>query len=140
MRKPFFLVFLVAVLFQGVFPVRASTFLAEVTPQNIESGTFRLTALAGRDHTVEFLIRRDVRNISLPNRGGYLSNPAADGNTLGKRVKQEQHGKTYTYRFSVPEEKVSGSVFTLWGYGAAAGEPGVTYQFRLGQFWKPGRE
>ena len=140
MMKRFFLALLGAGLFLGVVPARAATSLAEVTPQNIGSGTFRLTSKAGRDHTVEFVIRRDIRGISLPDRAGYLSNPAVDGNTLGQRLKPELHGKTQTYRFSVPEEKVSGSVFTLWGYGVAAGEPGVTYEFRLGQFWKPHKE
>jgi hypothetical protein len=86
---------------------------------------------------VEFVIRRDIHTISLPERAGYLSNPAVDGNALGRRVKPEPQGKTQTYRFSVPEGQVAGSVFTLWGYGAAAGEPGVTYQFRLVQFRKP---
>lgn len=139
MRR-FFLGLLGTVLFLGVVQVRAATSLAEVTPQNIESGTFRLTSRAGRDHTVEFVLRRDIRTISLPERSGYLSNPAVDGNSIGRRVKQEPQGKTQTYRFSVPEEKVAGTVFTLWGYGAAAGEPGVTYQFRLDQFWKPRKE
>lgn len=138
--KRFFLGLLGTGLLLGVLPVRAATSLAEVTPQNIEGGTFRLTSRAGRDHTVEFVIRRDIHTVSLPDRAGYLSNPAVDGNTLGKRVKQEQRGKMQTYRFSVPEEKVAGSVFTLWGYGTAAGEPGVTYQFRLDQFWKPRKE
>ena len=129
-----------ASLFLGVASAQAATSLAEVTPQNIESGTFRLTSRVRRDHTVEFVIRRDIRSISLPERAAYLSNPEAEGNTLGKRVKPEQGGKTQTYRFSVPEEKVAGSVFTLWGYGTAAGEPGVSYQFRLAQFWKPRKE
>jgi len=127
-------------LLLGVIPVRATTSLAEVTPQNIESGTFRLTSKAGRDRTVEFVIRRDIQNVSLPERSAYLSNPTVDGNTLGIRVKPEQQGKTQTYRFSVPEEKVAGSIFTLWGYGAAAGEPNVTYRFRLDQFRKPRKE
>jgi hypothetical protein len=129
-----------ASIFLGVAPARATTSLAEVTPQNIESGTFRLTSKAGRDHTVEFVIRRDIHTISLPERAGFVSNPATDGNTLGKRVKPEQQGKTQTYRFSVPDDKVAGTIFTLWGYGAAAGEPNVTYQFRLDQFWKPRKE
>ena len=124
-------------LLLGAVPARALTALAPVTPQNIESGTFRLTSKAKPDHTVEFVIRRDIRRVELPERSGYLSNPAVDGNTLGKRLKPELRDKTQTYRFSVPEEKVAGSTFTLWGYGAAAGEPGVTYQFRLEQFWKP---
>lgn len=135
MRR-FFLGLLGAGLLLGAVPVAAVTKLAPVTPANIKSGTFRLTAKAGRDHTVEFVIRRDIRNVELPERGGYLSNSAVDGNGLGKRLKPEVQGKTQTYRFSVPEDKVAGSVFTLWGYGAAAGEPGVTYQFRLEQFWK----
>jgi hypothetical protein len=140
MMRRFFLGLLGTSLFLGVVPIRASTSLAEVTPQNIESGTFRLTSKAGRDHTVEFVIRRDIHTISLPERAGYLSNPVVDGNTLGKRVKPESQGKTQTYRFSIPEEQVAGSVFTLWGYGTAAGEPGVTYQFRLDQFRKPRKE
>ncbi|MCC2669753.1 MAG: hypothetical protein K0Q72_2224 [Armatimonadetes bacterium] len=138
--KRFFLGLLGASLFLGVVPAQALTSLAEVTPQNIESGTFRLTSKAGRNHTVEFVIRRDIRKIELPKRAGYLSNPAVDGNTLGKRVKLEQEGMTQTFRFSIPEEKVAGSVFTLWGYGAAAGEPNVTYQFHLDQFRKPRKD
>ena len=129
-----------ASLFLAVTPARAATSLAEVTPQNIESGTFRLTSRVKRDHSVEFVLRRDIRSISLPERAAYLSNPTVDGNTLGKRVKPEQQGKSQTYRFAVPEEKVAGSVFMLRGYGAAAGEPGVSYQFRLEQFWKPRKE
>ena len=134
MRR-FFLGLAGAGLLLGAVPVRALTKLARVTPANIESGTFRVTSKAGRDHNVEFVIRRDIRNVEMPERGGYLSN-SVDGNGLGKRLKPETQGKTQTYRFSVPEEKVAGSVFTLWGYGAAAGEPGVTFQFRLEQFWK----
>lgn len=140
MTQRFFLGLLGASLMLGAAPVRALTSLAEVTPQNIKSGTFRLAAKSGRDHTVEFVIRRDTHNVELPDRSAYLSNPAIDGNTIGRRVKREEHGKTQTYRFSVPEDKVAGSLFTLWGYGAAAGEPGVTYQFRLDQFWKPRKE
>jgi hypothetical protein len=138
--KRFFLGLLGTGVFLGVVPARALTSLAPVTPQNIQSGTFRLTSRAGRDDTVEFVIRRDIHNISLPDRAGYLSNSAVDGSALGKRVQPAQRGKIQTYRFSIPAEKVAGSVFTLWGYGAAAGEPGVTYQFRLDQFWKPRKE
>ena len=116
--------------------VWAATSLSEVTPQNIQKGTFRLTYKAAPNNTVEFVIRRDVRNISLPDRPGYVSNPKVDEPSLGRQVKREQHGSVQTFRFSVPSEQVPSSVFTLWGGGAAAGEAGVTYQFRLGEFWK----
>jgi hypothetical protein len=140
MLKRILLGVLGAALVAGLVPARAATSLAAVTPQNIETGTFRLTSKAGRNHTVEFVVRRDIRRVELPDRSAYLANPATDGNTLGRRVKPELQGKTLTYRFSVADDKVPGSVFTLWGYGAAAGEPGVTYQFRLEQFWKPRKE
>ena len=116
----------------------ALTVLEVVTPKNINGGTFRLTARAAHHHRVEFVIRRDVRKVTDPGRSGYLSHPATDGNRLGTPLKLEEHDKTFTFRFSVPEDQVPGSVFTLWGYGE--GGEGVTFEFHLGQFWKPGKE
>ena len=116
----------------------ADTSLMYVTPQNIQDGTFRLKSKASRNHTVEFVIRRDVRNIDGPGRSAYLSDPTVDGKGLGTQVKLEERGKIWTFRFSVPVEKVTSSVFTLWG-GGLVGE-GVTYRFELGQFWKPNKD
>ena len=123
----------------GCVSAQAATSLAEVTPKNIHDGTFRLTCKSARNHTVEFVIHRDIQNVTMPDRAGYVST-SIDGNRIGTRVKREQHGKTQVYRFSLPEIQVAGSHFTLWGYGAAAGEPGVTYQFHLDSFWKPEKD
>ena len=122
-------------LLMGCAAAWADTVLMYVTPQNIKSGTFRLRSKAKRNNTVEFVIRRDVSGISGPSRGAYLSNPTMDGKAIGTPVKLEQDGKLWTFRFSVPADRVADSVFTLWG-GGQAGE-GVTYRFRLGQFRKP---
>ena len=122
-------------LLLGCATAWADTALMFVTPQNIKRGTFRLTSRASRNHMVEFVIRRDVQNVDGPGRSGYLSNPKVDEKGLGTPVKLEQHGKILTFRFSVPEEQVADSVFTLWGNGLT-GE-GVTYRFALGQFWTP---
>lgn len=113
----------------------ALTSLAKLTPQNIEKSTFRLKAREARNDTVEFVIQRDVRNISLPGRRAFLTNSETDRKSLGTPVKLQEDGKLWTFRFSVPEEKVADSVFTLWGNGQV--DEGVTYQFRLGEFWKP---
>lgn len=122
-------------LLLGSTAVWADTLLMYVTPQNIKNGTFRLTTKAGRKKTVEFVIRRDVSKIDGPGRSAYLSNPTVDGRGLGTPVKLEEDGKVLTFRFSVPADQVADSVFTLWGAGTR-GE-GVTYEFRLAQFWKP---
>ena len=128
----------VAGLLLGGAAARADTILAFVTPQNIQEGTFRLKSKAARNHTVEFVIRRDVSKIDGPGRTAYLSNPTRDEKGLGTPVKLEEDGKILTYRFSVPKRQVADSVFTLWG-GGKLGE-GVTYRFRLGEFWKPDRD
>jgi hypothetical protein len=118
--------------------VRADTALVEVTPQTIRGGTFRLTSKPGPDHTVRFVIRRDIRRVSGPGERGYLSHPAAAPKSLGTPLKLERDGHALTFRFSVPEEQLADSVFTLWGNGLV-GE-GVTYRFRLAEFWKSSRK
>jgi hypothetical protein len=126
-------------LIMGSTAAGAESALMYVTPQNIKDGTFRVTSKASRNNTVEFVIRRDIRNIREPSRKGYLSNPAVDGSTLGTPVKLEQGGKTWRFRFSVPADRVAGSVFTLWGAGMPSLGEGVTYRFRLAEFWRPGK-
>lgn len=116
----------------------AETALKFMTPQNIQDSTFRLTSKTARKNTVEFVIRRDIRNIDGPGTGGYLSNPKLDEKGLGTPVKLEQNDQTLTFRFSVPERQVADSVFTLWGHGAR-GE-GVTFRFALGEFWTSKKE
>ena len=125
-------------LLLGSTAARADTSLMYVTPQNIQDGTFRLKSKVLPNNRVEFVIRRNIRNIDGPGRSGYLSNPAVDGKGLGTPVKLEERGNTLTFRFSVPVDKVPNSVFILWGNGLF-GE-GVTYHFELGQFWKPNKE
>jgi hypothetical protein len=112
----------------------ADTALVEVTPQTLKDANFTVTSKASRNHTVEFVIRRDVRNIDGPGRRGYLSHPAVDGKGLGTPVKLEEDGTILTFRFSVPADRLAGSVFTLWGQGL--GGEGVTYRFRLADFRK----
>lgn len=120
----------------GAAAARADTALMFVTPKNIQDGTFRLTSKTAKNNTVEFEIRRDIRGIDGPGRSAYLSHTTADEKGLGTPVKLEEvKDKSLTYRFSVPEEKVAGSVFTLWGNGLF-GE-GITYRFDLAQFRKP---
>jgi hypothetical protein len=123
-------------LLLGSMAAWAETALVEVTPENIKGGTFRVTSKAARNHTVEFVIRRDVSNVSKPSQSGYLTNPEVDGKSLGAPVKLERDGKIWTFRFSVPEDKVAGSVFTLWGAGKPSLGEGVTYRFRLAEFRK----
>jgi hypothetical protein len=123
----------IAVSLVGSTAAWALTVLEPITPQNIKGSTFTLTSKAVRTETVEFLIRRNVRGIDWPSRKAYLSDPTTDPKTLGTPIKLEQDGKTFTFRFSVPAEKVEDSVFTLWG---GPGEQ-VTFRFRLGEFWKP---
>jgi hypothetical protein len=125
-------------LLLGGRPAQADTALMFVTPQNIQGSTFRLTHKAVRKNMVEFVIRRDIRNIDGPGRSGYLSNSKLDPKGLGTPVKLEEDDKTLTYRFSVPEEQVADSVFTLWG-GGARGE-GITFRFALAEFRKPKKE
>ncbi|MGV3722906.1 MAG: hypothetical protein ACO1SX_18560 [Actinomycetota bacterium] len=116
----------------------AETALKYVTPQNIQGSTFSLKSKAARNNAVEFVIRRDVSKVDGPGRSGYLANHGADPKSIGTPVKLEQNGKSLTFRFSVPADKVAESDFTLWG-GGQVGE-GVTYRFKLGEFWKPKRE
>jgi hypothetical protein len=125
-------------LLLGSTAVWAETALMYVTPQNIKGGTFRLTSKASRNNTVEFVIRRDVSKIEGPGRSAYLSNPKVDGRGLGTPVKLEEDGKVLIFPFSVPADRVADSVFTLWG-GGKVGE-GVTYRFRLAEFWKPRKD
>jgi hypothetical protein len=121
-------------LLLGGAAARADTVLVEVTPKNLKEHRFELTARPGPDRTVEFVVRRDVRGIDGPGRQGYLSD--AGSKNLGTPVKREEEpGKTLTFRFSLPEARVATTRFTLWGQGAR-GE-GVTYRFRPADFWKP---
>jgi hypothetical protein len=118
----------------------ADTTLRSVTPQNINDTAFRVTGRASRNRTVAFVIRRDVRHVSGPSRAGYLFNPAVDGKTIGRPVKLEERGNIWTFRFSIPESQVEGSVFTLWGAGKpTTPDQGVTYKFKLADFRKPER-
>jgi hypothetical protein len=113
----------------------ALTSLSIVTPKNIKGSTFTLTSKPVRNNSVQFVIRRNVRGIDGPGTTAYVTDPSMDPKRLGTPVKLEQDGKTFTFRFSVPAEKVKNSVFTLWGNGLAA--EGITFKFHLGEFWKP---
>jgi hypothetical protein len=124
-------------LLLGVGTAQAETVLSYVTPKNLKDSTFRVRSKAGKNHVVEFVIRRDVRKIDGPGRAGYLSNPAIDDKSLGRPMKLEEHDQILTFRFSVPEEQVASTRFTLWGQGLR-GE-GVTYELKLGDFWKPAK-
>ena len=123
-------------LLLGCASARADTAGVYVTPKNLKENRFQLTARAGPNRTVEFVVRRDITGIEGPGRQGYLSD--ADSKSLGTPVKlEEEAGKTLTFRFSLPEAKVATTRFTLWGQGIR-GE-GVTFQFRPADFWKPAR-
>lgn len=125
-----------ATLLLGSGGARADTALVYVTPKSIAGGDFRLTSRALRDNKVEFVIRRDVSKVAGPGRQAFLTDSRTSPKGLGALVRVKEQGHTLTYRFSVPTSKVADSIFTLWGHGAR-GE-GVTFRFRLGQFWKPG--
>jgi len=114
----------------------ADTALVHVTPQSIKGSTFRLTGKAARDNKVEFVIRRDISEVTGPGRQAFVTDSTADTKGYGTPVKVKEEGQSLTYRFSVPIDKVADSIFTLWGNGIR-GE-GVTFRFQLGQFWKPG--
>jgi hypothetical protein len=116
---------------------RADTALVYVTPQSIKGSTFTLTSKPSRDNAVQFVIKRNVRGIDGPGTAAFVSHPETKGKGLGTPVKLERDGNTFTFRFSVGEDKVKDSVFTLWGHGI--GGEGVTFDFRLGEFWKPDR-
>lgn len=118
----------------------AETALMFVTPENIKESTFRLKSRAARKDTVEFTIQRDISTIPKPSEAGYLYHPAVDGKTLGKELKVERDGKIWTFRFSLPKNQVQGSIFTLWGAGHPRFGEGVTYEFKLAQFWKPKKD
>ena len=124
-------------LLAGGARVWALTTVAFVTPQNAAEVHFKVSSKAGKSHNVDFVIRRDVRGIDGPGRSGYLSNPAVDGKSLGRPVKLEERDNTLTYRFSVPEDQVADTRFTLWGQGLR-GE-GVTFELKLRDFWKPAK-
>ncbi len=120
-------------LLLGCATARAETALVFVTPKNLKEHRFQLTARAGVKPTVEFVVRRDITGIDGPGRQGYLSD--GDSKSLGTPVKREEEPrKTLTLRFSLPEAKVATTQFTLWGQGAR-GE-GITFRFRLADFWK----
>ena len=127
---------LAAGLLLGGATARADTALVYVTPKNLKEHRFQLTARAGANLMVEFVVRRDITGIDGPGRQGYLSD--ADSKSLGKPVKlEEEAGKTLTFRFSLSEAQVATTRFTLWGQGLR-GE-GVTFEFRPADFWKPAR-
>lgn len=127
---------LAAALLLGCASARADTALVYVTPKNLKKNRFQLTARAGPNLTLEFVVRRDITGIDGPGRQGYLSDP--DSKSLGTPVKlEETAGKTLTFRFSLPEAKISTTTFTVWGQGLR-GE-GVTFQFRPADFWKPAK-
>jgi hypothetical protein len=108
----------------------SETALAFVTPKNLKDYGFRLTSKAWKNDTVEFVIRRDVRNIDGPGTAGYLSK--AEDKSIGTPVKLHEGGKTLEFRFSVPADQLATTVFTLWGQGAR-GE-GITFRFKLQDF------
>jgi hypothetical protein len=118
--------------------VRADTALVIITPQSIKSSSFKLTTKRSKDHAVEFTISRSIKGIDGPGRAGYLTYPEEERRDLGTRVKLDERDDTLTFRFTVPEEKIAKTVFTLWGQGLR-GE-GVTFEFQLGQFWKPKKD
>ena len=122
----------------GIGAASADTALMLMNPENLKANKFTLESRPAKDHAVEFVVRRDVRGIDGPGTAGYLSNPKVDGKTLGTPVKleTERDGKILKFRFSVPEDRLTDSQFTLWGQGAR-GE-GVTFRFRLADF--PPRE
>ena len=123
-------------LLLGCAAARADTALVYVTPKNLKEHRFQLTARAGRNDTVEFVVRRDITGIEGPGRQGYLSD--ADSKNLGTPVKREEEpGKSLTFRFSLPATRVATTRFTLWGLGR--GGEGVTFEFRPADFWKPAR-
>lgn len=115
----------------------ALTVLQPVTPQNLKQYKFKLTSKVDGNN-VDFVIVRDVHKIDDPARSAYLSNSKVDQKGLGVPVKLDEKGKTFTFRFSVPEDKVTDSVFTLWG-GGTVGEP-TTYVLNLRDFWKPKKD
>lgn len=118
------------VLLAAMTAAWSETALAFVTPKNLKEYGFRLTSKAAKNHTVEFVIRRDVRDIDGPGRVGYLSK--AEDKTIGTPVKLHEEGKTLEFRFSVPADQLATTVLTLWGQGAR-GE-GVTFRFNLKDF------
>jgi len=123
-------------LLLGCATARADTALVSVTPKNLKENRFQLTAKAGPNLTVEFVVRRDITGIEGPGRQGYLSD--ADSKSLGTPVKlEEEPGKALTFRFSLPEAKVATTKFTLWGQGV--GGEGVTFRFRPADFWNPAK-
>ncbi|MCC2672673.1 MAG: hypothetical protein K0Q72_5145 [Armatimonadetes bacterium] len=115
----------------------AETALMNITPQNIKESTFRVKSKVSRNNTVEFAIRRDVKDVNQPSRSAYLS---FGEKTIGTPVKVEQNGKIWTFRFSVPADKVADGMFTLWGAGRPAYGDGITYRFRLADFRQPGQD
>lgn len=124
----------VGLLFFGA-GARADTALVHVTPENTKKWGFTVTGRK-RKSAVNFVIRRNIAGVEGPGRKGYLSR--VDDRSLGTPVKLEEKGKTLTFRFSVPASQVPETEFTLWGLGL--GGEGVTFDFRLADFWKPKRD
>ena len=109
---------------------RADTALVFMSPKNLKEYAFTVASKPGKDKAVEYVIRRDVKGIDGPGTAGYLSK---DGDkTIGMPVKLREEGKTLEFRFTVPNDELATTVFTLWGQGAR-GE-GVTFRFRLSDF------
>lgn len=106
--------------------------LAEVTPQNLEQHRFTLTSKAVPGGTVEFVIRRDVRGISVPGKRAFVSDARTEPNSPGTPVKVEEDGHFQTFRFSVRQERIADSTFTLLSPGGAS--VGATYRFKLSTF------
>lgn len=116
----------------------AASSLAEVTPQNLEQHRFTLMSKAMPKGDVEFVIRRDVRGISLPGKRAFVSDAKTEPNSMGTPIKVEEDGHFLTYRFSVRKERIANSTFTLCTPGGAA--VGATYRFRLSSFRQPKKE
>ena len=120
----------IAGLIFGAAAVQAETALMFMSPKNLKEVGFTLTSKAGKDKSVEYVVRREIKGIDGPGRAGYLSK---DGDkSIGTPVKLRAHGTMLEFRFSVPEDQLATTQFTLWGQGAR-GE-GVTFRFALKDF------
>lgn len=117
-------------LLAAVTAAWSDTALVYITPKNLKEYGFRQTTKAGKNDTVEFVIRRDVRNIDGPGTAGYLAK--AGDKSIGTPVKLHEEGKTLEFRFAIPADQLATTVFTLWGQGAR-GE-GITFRFKLQDF------
>ena len=110
--------------------LHAVTKLVFMSPANLKEHRFSLSSKPGKDKTVDYVIRRNIKGIDGPGRAGYLSK---DGDkSIGTRVNLREEQDTLEFRFSLPQDEVATSTFTLWGQGAR-GE-GVTFEFKLRDF------